>query len=365
MKTPQDSSPVASTSDAAPRRRASLVSRLGGFQESGLLGVVLLLGLLLSLYGYYDALPGRPNTFLNRDNLIDGIATPMSYYAIMAIGLTIVIVSGGIDISVGSAMALSGMVSAWVLQRWLPDGGGAAVLPVAIVLSLGVGLLCGLVNGLLVAGLRMHPFIVTLGTLSIYRCLATAPFSIKTLKAPVSLQEWFQFELMGMRVVPLVVMLIVVAVGWVYLRLMVWGRETYAVGGNEEAARFSGINVGATKLRVYAIAGTLAGLAGLVSLGRFGTMSASSGTGYELTVVAAAVVGGASLSGGRGSAIGALLGTLILAMIENGISIVHLDQEWRLGIVGLSIIVAVALDRIGGQWRTWRSRGEGREVKTK
>lgn len=332
--------------------------RFGAVQEAGLIGVVLVLGLFLSLYGYYDAVGGRPNTFLNADNLIDGIATPMSYYAIMAIGLTIVIVSGGIDISVGSTMALSGMVTASLLHRFMPDASTWTAVPLAILISLSMGLICGLINGGLVAGLRMHPFIVTLGTLSIFRCLATAPFSIKTIQSPHGLRDLFQIELAGMRILPLVVMLAVVAAGWIYLRLLVWGRETYAVGGNEEAARFSGIGVGRTKLRVYAISGTLAGLAGLVSLGRFGTMSSSSATGYELTVVAAAVVGGASLSGGRGTAIGALLGTLILAMIENGINIVHLDQEWKLGIVGLSIIAAVALDRIGGQWRTWRLRGK-------
>lgn len=160
-----------------------------------------------------------------------------------------------------------------------------------------------------------------------------------------------------MRVLPMVLMLLVVAAGWIYLRVMVWGRETYAIGGNEEAARFSGINIRAVKLRVYAISGALAGLAGLLSLGRFGTMSSSSATGYELTVVAASVVGGASLAGGRGTALGALLGTLILATIENGINILHLNQEWKLGIVGLSIIIAVAFDRLSGQWSAWRRRG--------
>lgn len=353
---------AAPASDLPLPSRSATSSGLGlfrGFQEAGLVGVVLILGTLLSIYGYYDAAPRRPNTFLNTDNLIDGIATPMSYYAIMAIGLTIVIVSGGIDISVGSAMALSGMVTAAVLKRVFtsPEAPAAQVVPVAVVISLGMGLLCGLVNGALVSGLRMHPFIVTLGTLSIYRCLATAPFRVKTLQAPAALREMFQVEIAGMRVVPMAVMLIVVIGGWIYLRLLVWGRETYAVGGNEEAARFSGINVSATKLRVYAISGLLAGLAGLVSLGRFGTMSSSSASGYELTVVAAAVVGGASLSGGRGTALGALLGTLILAMIENGINIVHLDQEWKLGIVGLSIIVAVALDRLGVAWRQRRQAG--------
>lgn len=341
-------------------QKKSLLSRLAATPEIGLLTVVAVLMIFLSVYGYYDAMPGKPNTFLNSDNLIDGIATPMSYYAIMAIGLTIVIVAGGIDISVGSSMALSGMVAAYALNQVYPNDlpqSAVGVVLLAMFVSVGVGLLCGIINGLLVSQLQMHPFIVTLGTLSIYRCLATAPFLIKTLQSAPPLRELFQYEVGGMRVLPMVLMLLVVAAGWIYLRVMVWGRETYAIGGNEEAARFSGINIRAVKLRVYAISGALAGLAGLLSLGRFGTMSSSSATGYELTVVAASVVGGASLAGGRGTALGALLGTLILATIENGINILHLNQEWKLGIVGLSIIIAVAFDRLSGQWSAWRRRG--------
>lgn len=335
-------------------------------QEAGLLVVVALLVVGLTIFGYFDARPGKPNTFLNADNLVDGIATPMSYYAIMAVGLTIVVISGGIDISVASILALSAMVSAVVLQRFPRDASALVVLPLSILLPLGVGLLCGLVNGVLVVALRMHPFIVTLGTLSIIRCLATAPFAIKTVPvagqplADASVTHLFRAEIQGQRVVPLLVMLAVVALGWVYLRLTVWGRETYAVGGNEEAARFSGIPVGQVKLRVYAISGLLAGLAGLVSLGRFGTVSSISAMGYELTVVAAAVVGGASLSGGRGTALGALLGTLVLAIIENAINILRLNQEYKLGIVGLSIIVAVALDRLSDLWRQRQAVGHHR-----
>ena len=118
------------------------------------------------------------------------------------------------------------------------------------------------------------------------------------------------------------------------------------MGGNEEAARFSGLNVGRIKLRTYALAGLCAGVAGMVSLGRFGTASSSTGNGYELTVIAAAVVGGASLNGGRGSALGALLGTLVIALIENGIIILRLAQEYRLVIIGVAIIVAVSLDQL-------------------
>ena len=141
-------------------------------------------------------------------------------------------------------------------------------------------------------------------------------------------------------------MLACVGLGWFYLRMLVAGRETYAVGGNEEAARFSGLRVGWIKLRTYALMGLCAGLAGFVSVGRFGTASTSTGSGYELTVIAAAVVGGASLIGGRGTALGACSARWSSRLIENGIIILRLAQEYRLIIIGLAIILAVSLDRL-------------------
>ncbi|HEY1581681.1 MAG TPA: ABC transporter permease [Chthoniobacterales bacterium] len=340
----------------AQRRTASLV------QEFGLALVVLLIGGILSLYGWHDAAAGRSNTFLNFDNLIDGVATPMSYYAIMAVGMTFVIITGGIDISVGSIMALSALGTAGALQMLPPDAPAIVVLPVAILVPLGIGLLCGIVNGTLIVSLSLHPFIVTLGTMSIFRGLANVLPAEKTLPAAGKLlpsaftTHFMRVEFFGLQPMPLIIMLSCVAFGWLYLRLMVAGRETYAIGGNEEAARFSGLRVGWIKLRTYALAGLACGIAGMVSVGRFGTASTSTGTGYELTVIAAAVVGGASLLGGRGSALGALLGTLVIALIENGIIILRLAQEYRLVIIGLAIIVAVSLDRLSLYLRKRRTQ---------
>ena len=330
-------------------------------QEFGLGLVVLVLGTILSIYGWNDAAAGRPNTFLNFDNLIDGIATPMSYYAIMAVGLTIVIITGGIDISVGSVMALSALGAAAALQTFPADASAWQVLPVAVLVPLGIGLLCGLINGALITSLSLHPFIVTLGTMSIFRGLANVLPAEKTLPAagkrlpPAFTTEFMRVEWFGIQPMPLIIMLICIVLGWFYLRMMVAGRETYAIGGNEEAARFSGLRVGWIKLRTYALAGLAAGIAGMVSVGRFGTASTSTATGYELTVIAAAVVGGASLLGGRGTAIGALLGTLVIALIENGIIILRLAQEYRLVIIGLAIIVAVSLDGLSAHLRSRKS----------
>ncbi len=349
-------------SSPAPESAASKRPARGSLaQEMGLALVVLLLGAILGIYGWHDAAAGRPNTFLNPDNLVDGIATPMSYYAIMAVGLTIVIITGGIDISVGSVMALSALGGAAALQTLPADASAWQVLPLAVLVPVGIGLVCGLINGALVVGLNLHPFIVTLGTMSIFRGLANVLPAEKTLPAagkrlPAAFTtDFMRLEFFGQQLMPLVIMLLCVAFGWFYLRYMIAGRETYAIGGNEEAARFSGLRVNRIKLRTYALAGAAAGIAGMVSLGRFGTASTSTGTGYELTVIASAVVGGASLIGGRGTALGALLGTLIIALIENGIIILRMAQEYRLVIIGLAIVVAVSLDRLSLYLRARRA----------
>ena len=355
-------SPTVSIPPTPGRRTRTLL------QDAGLVFVILLLGGFLTGYGYYDSAPGAANTFLNGRNLIDGIATPMSNYAIMAAGMTVVIVAGGIDISVASIQALAALTTAWTLQQFAPTTSIALQLPAAVGVALGVGVLCGLVNGALVVGLRLHPFIVTLGTLSIFRGLANViPFGRKTLviEGPAiadglhaihPVAQLFKWQVFGLAVLPLVVILAVIAATYVYLSHSVMGRETYAVGGNEQAARFSGIGVGGVKLRAFAISGLLAGLTGLVLLGRYGTASTNTAQGNELQVVAAAVVGGAALAGGRGTALGALLGTLILAMIEDAINILHLPQDLKSVIVGLSILIAVSLERLSAFWRTWRAK---------
>jgi ribose/xylose/arabinose/galactoside ABC-type transport system permease subunit len=237
---------------------------------------------------------------------------------------------------------------------------------VGIAVPLAVGALCGLINGALVVGLRMHPFIVTLGTLSIFRGIAlvsvregSLPSGDKILPDAFTTRfiaystDWHGTQLQA---VPMIIMLVMMGLGWFYLRWSVWGRETYAVGGNELAAKFSGIRVGWTKLRTYIISGLCAGIAGMVCCGYYKSAATNTGSGYELTVVAAAVVGGASLNGGRGTALGAVLGALIIQLIDDGISILsefkvgsftlHVSKEYTQIIVGIAIILAVAVDRL-------------------
>lgn len=346
-------------------------------QQAGLLIVVLLMGLLLTFAAEPITFRGQTvNNFFRLDNLIPNVATPMSWMAIMAVGLTIVIVSGGIDISVGSIFGLSALGAAAVLQQLPENASPWMVLPLAIAVPLGIGLLCGLINGALVVGLRMHPFIVTLGTLSIFRGIALISVPTKSLPSgDKSLPTAFTADFMSwqytihrgdgpgilLQPVPMIVMLLCIVAGWIFLSHMVAGREIYALGGNEEAARFSGLPVGLIKLRVYALSGLAAGIAGMVSTGYYGSANTATGEGYELTVIAAAVVGGASLTGGRGTALGALLGALIIKLIENGIYILKkinlgfvelsLSKEYTKIIIGIAILIAVAIDRLSERFK--------------
>lgn len=341
-------------------------------QEAGLLAVIVLLGLVLTFAADPITVRGQTvNNFFRLDNLIPNIATPMSWMAIMAIGVTFVIVAGGIDISVGSIFGLAALGTAAVLQRFPEDASGWVVIPVAVAVPVGIGLACGLINGALVTGLRMHPFIVTLGTLSIFRGIALVSVPTKSLPSgDLVLPECFTTHFVSWQIksgalllqpVPMLVMLVCVVGAWIFLNHTVAGRQVYAVGGNEEAARFSGLPVARIKLRVYALSGLLAGIAGMVSTGYFGSANTATGEGYELTVIAAAVVGGASLTGGRGSALGAVLGALIIKMIENGIFILKkidlgfvtlsLSKEYSKIIIGIAIVIAVAIDRLSERWR--------------
>jgi ribose/xylose/arabinose/galactoside ABC-type transport system permease subunit len=368
---------VSSPSDAGKHRGGLRLPRM---QEAGLLVVIFLLGLLLTFAAEPITIRGHTvNNFFRVDNIIPNVATPMSWMAIMAIGVTLVIVSGGIDISVGSIFGLAALSTAAVLQNFPENASRWAVLPVAVIVPLGIGLLCGLVNGAIVVGLRMHPFIATLGTLSIFRGIALISVPSKSLPyGDKALPEAFTSHFMSWQItmqrgdaaplllqpMPMIIMLLCVIAGWIFLSHTVAGREIYALGGNEEAARFSGLPVGRIKLRVFALSGLAAGIAGMVSTGYYGSANTATGEGYELSVIAAAVVGGASLTGGRGSALGAVLGALTIKLIENGIYILKklslgfvvlpLSKEYSKIIIGIAIIVAVAVDRFSEYLRTKR-----------
>lgn len=328
------------------------IGHVGGLlqvQQAGLLIVIVALGLALSLFAgsHADPLTGREvNNFLNPNTLLQ-TATDASFFAIMAVGATLVIISGGIDLSVGSVFALSGVTMALALRAWEPQSAAAAVIGGAVV-CLGTGLLAGLVNGALVVGLRVHPFIVTLGTMWVFRGIAFVTSRAQSILVPDALTDVAKASLgLGRTLtpVPMLTMVLVAALGWVFLTRMVPGRHIFAVGGNVEAARYSGLRLGRVYLTVYAIAGLTAGIAAFVGGSYYGSASCADATGYELYVIASAVVGGASLVGGRGSVVSATLGAVLITLIRQSIRTLHLDQNYEWIIIGCAIIVAVVLDQ--------------------
>jgi ribose/xylose/arabinose/galactoside ABC-type transport system permease subunit len=322
-------------------------------QQLGIVLVLLGLAILLTAAAgtHPDRVTGVPvNNFLNAYTLIQ-VATDASGFAIMGVGATIVIISGGIDLSVGAIYALSGVVTAMTLRAVGPMSGPATVL-LAITVCLGVGALCGLANGLMVIGLGVHPFIVTLGTMWMLRGIAFVISRAESILVPAALTSVVKAPLgLGAALfpVPLLTMLAVAAGGAIYLERTVMGRHVFAVGGNPEASRYSGLSLGRVRVGVYTISGLTAGLAAFLGAGFYGSSTSSDANGYELYVIASAVVGGASLVGGKGSAMSATLGALLIVMIRQAIRTLHLDQNYEWIIIGGALVVAVVIDQGGSR----------------
>ena len=327
----------------------TLTRRFLESQETGLIIVVALLVIALAALAgsHADRLTGATvNNFLNSNTLIQ-VATDASFFAIMAIGATIVIISGGIDLSVGSIYALSGVSMALALQT-LGSASIVTTLAVGLLTSVGVGLLCGMLNGLLVVGLRVHPFIITLGTMWVLRGVAFVATKAVSILVPLNLTSVTKASLGlhgGLYPVPMLVMIVLTILGWFYLTRTVMGRHIFAFGGNIEASRFAGLALGRIQLGVFAVSGLTAGLAAFLGASFYGSASSGDGQGYELYVIASAVVGGASLIGGKGSAIGATLGALLIVLIRQSIRTLHFDQNYEWIVIGCAIIVAVVVDR--------------------
>ncbi len=363
---------------SSPRRRSWRL------QESGLIVVIVVLGILLSVFGgkvkvplfqtnaqgerervfrvnaagEREAVMVEKNKFLNAQNLAQ-LAKDTSFIAIMAVGATFVIISGGIDLSVGAIYALSSVLAAIVFHQYGPSGLHSATtpwlsVPTGILVCLGVASVCGLLNGGMIVALNVHPFIITLGTMAIFRGIAFVITKGQSIgEFPEAFRTLVRQEVGdGLSLVPLGVMVLIAAIGGIYLSRQSAGRRVYAIGGNELASRFSGIRIKRVKLSVYFFAGLTAGIAAVLSLGYYGGATSGDGQGYELNVIAASVVGGASLSGGKGSALGALLGALIIQMISSGIVILGIDQNFSQIIIGSVVIVAVLLD----QFNNWLAR---------
>ena len=330
----------------------ALARTLLGAQETGLAIVIALVALALTLLAgsHADRATGEiVNSFWNSHTLIQ-TATDASFFAVMAIGATMVIISGGIDLSVGSIYALSGVAMAMALRAAGPMATTATGL-FGFFVCVGVGVLCGLLNGALVVYLRVHPFIITLGTMWILRGIAFVSTKAESILVPPSLTALTKASLGlggGLYPVPMVVMLLVCALGTAYLKRTVMGRHIFAFGGNLEASRFAGLALDRIQIGVFVVSGLTAGLAAFLGASFYGSASSGDAQGYELYVIASAVVGGASLLGGKGSAVGAMLGAILIVLIRQSIRTLHFDQNYEWVVVGCAIIVAVGVD----QWST-------------
>lgn len=293
-------------------------------------------GTLLGLIGLSIVLWIMSPYFLTVSNLLN-IAQQTSINAIIAVGMTFVIITAGIDLSVGSLVAFSGVVLASVLQAGVP-------LPIAILVGLGVGLSCGMINGLLITLGRIPPFISTLGMMSVARGAAL----LYTKGRPVSgFSENFRYLATGEIFhipVPVIIMGVVYIIAHFVLNRTKLGRYAYAIGGNEEAAILSGINVKLYKTMVYALCGMLSGLAALILTARLNSAQPIAGNMYELDAIAATVIGGTSLMGGEGTVLGTLIGALIMGVLRNGLNLLGVSSFIQQIVIGSVIIVAVLLD---------------------
>jgi len=328
----------------------STLKRLFNLQQSGLVLIILALGTVLTLLAgsHTDRLTGQEvNNFFNPYTLMQ-TATDASFFAIMAVGVTLVIISGGIDLSVGSIYALCGVLTAMALRGLGPMSTPTTLL-IGAALCLGCGLLCGALNGAMVVGLRVHPFIITLGTMWILRGIAFVASEAESVLLPRNLTAAIKSTLglsEALYPIPLLVMLVVTVVGAIYLTRTVMGRHIFAVGGNTAASVYAGLRIGPILIGVYAVAGLCAGIAAFVGSGFYGSASCADATGYELYVIAAAVVGGASLNGGRGSVVSATLGAVLIVLIRQSIRTLKLDQNYEWIIIGCAIVIAVVLDQL-------------------
>jgi ribose transport system permease protein len=303
---------------------------------------VLAFGALIVLLVVFSV--ASPN-FLQFDNIV-GILLATAVNGVLALGVTFVIVTGGIDLSIGTVMTLSAVMTGVFITSWHWP------VPLGVLGGVLTGTLAGAVNGVVIAKLKVPPFIATLGMLNIAKGLALVTSGLR----PIYFNDTPAFNqlamgsvlgslLPGFDVPNLVLVLFVAAlIASLVLTRTILGRYTFALGSNEEATRLSGVDVDAWKIAVYALCGLFSGLAGVLIAARLNSAQPSLGMGYELDAIAAAVIGGTSLSGGEGTILGTVIGAFIISTLTNGLRILSVPQEWQTVVTGAIVIVAVYLD---------------------
>jgi ribose/xylose/arabinose/galactoside ABC-type transport system permease subunit len=280
------------------------------------------------------------------DNLMN-VLRRSSVNGIIAIGMTSIIISAGIDLSVGSMLALSGMMGAYAMVAIGGSDPQGGALVVGTALGIVVGIICGFLNGVLITKLKLQPFIVTLGTMSAFRGISYVMNDGQPYNVP-SYKYLGEGTVLGILEIPIsvVIFVVIVAIAGFLLRYSRLGRYTYAIGSNREAAFHAGVNVDRNLIYIYTFTGLLVGIAAMIATSRTVSAQPTAGIALELDIIAAVVIGGASLAGGRGTITGTIIGTLLISVLRNGCTLLGISTHIQLIVIGLIIILAVAVDQL-------------------
>ena len=277
--------------------------------------------------------------FLNSTNLL-ALLLALSLEALIAVAMTNLMASGGFDMSVGSVVAFTGASVAMLMKLGFP-------IPVAVLAGFCIGAAAGLFNGFTVAVIGINPFVTTLASLSLFRGLTMIITQGKNIAPlPASFNRIGQTKILGIQS-PIWITLIFIIIGDIMLRKSRFFRQNYFIGGNEKTARLSGIPVTKMKIFNYMLTGLFAGFAGVILTSRLGAASVTTGTGLELRVITAVIIGGASLAGGEGTVLGAFFGSLLMALIVNALTLLGVDVYWQTFVIGATLLTAVLIDRFG------------------
>ena len=316
----------------ADKKKNGIIAKVQRFTDHRefMIFYIIVLGVIAMVY----AIP----EFMSRQNT-SAILLALADQSIIAIGMTLLLVSGGFDMSVGSTMALAGATTAIWLTLGFP-------VPIAILLGLAVGALIGAINGLIIAEIGINPFITTLGMMSLARGMLMVVSDGKNISGlPDSFTVIGQGSVFGIQY-PIIISIVLVAGGDFLLRRSRFFRQNYYMGANEKAAVLSGINVKKMKVFNYALTGLLAALAGIIITARLGSASTSAGKGLELRVISAVIIGGASLKGGVGTVFGSFLGALLMAIIVSSINLLGVQLNWIDFVLGATLLLAVMADTL-------------------
>ncbi len=304
--------------------------------------------IFLIVLGVFVAMSFASNVFLTAGNILS-VLLSLSIESVMAVGMVICMVGGGFDMSVGSILGFTGIIVAELLTMGVPT------IPAVAIALLG-GVLIGLWNGFIIAKLKINAFVTTLSSLSIFRGLSYVITSGRNISGlPDGFQAIGQLRPFGVQL-PIIYALVLLIVGEIVLRNSRFFRQYYYIGGNERAARLSGINVDRMMIFAYVLTAVLAAFAGIIFTARMGSASCQAGTGWELRVITAVILGGASLQGGAGTVLGTFLGVFLMALITNALTLLGVDIYWQQFVVGVVLISAVLIDTVGRMGATGRTK---------